>query len=230
MRISPTAFVTALLFGAGMAVRTAQEPARTEPANTANADAAVIEEQLPSYPLDKCIVSDEPLDAMGDPYNLVHEGRLVRFCCKGCLKEFKKDPAVVLAKIDQAVIAAQKASYPLETCPVSGEKLGTMGEPVNHVNGTRLVRFCCPSCIKVFKKEPEKIMAKVDEGLITAQKASYPLDTCLVSGRKIEAGGVDRLYGVRLTRFCSKECVEPFKKDPQKYLAKLDGAAKKAGE
>ncbi len=227
MRISATALVAALLFGAGMAVRTAQEPAPAKPESAANADAAVIEKQLPSYPLDTCIISDEPLDAMGDPYNLVHEGRLVRFCCKSCLKEFKKEPALVLAKIDQAVIAAQKASYPLETCPVSGEKLGRMGEPVDHVNGTRLVRFCCPSCIKVFKKEPEKIMAKVDEGLITAQKASYPLDTCLVSGRKIDAGGVDLLYGVRLTRFCSKDCPEVFKKEPQKYLVKLDQASKK---
>jgi hypothetical protein len=28
--------------------------------------------------------------------------RLVRFCCKDCVKEFDKDPGVAIAKIDAA--------------------------------------------------------------------------------------------------------------------------------
>ncbi len=62
-----------------------------------------------SYPLTTCVVSGEPLDAghAGGSFDYLHKeagkpDRLVRFCCKACLKEFKKDPAKYLAKIDAA--------------------------------------------------------------------------------------------------------------------------------
>ena len=80
---------------------------------------------------------------MGDPIELVTGTRLVRLCCKGCIKGYKKDPAKYLAEVDQALIKAQRASYPLRTCPVSGEELGSMGEPIDLLYGTRLVRLCC---------------------------------------------------------------------------------------
>ena len=38
---------------------------------------------------------------MGEPVTLVHEGQTVKFCCKGCIKDFKKDPAKYLKKLDQ---------------------------------------------------------------------------------------------------------------------------------
>ena len=52
-------------------------------------------------------------------------------------------------------------SYPLKTCVVSGEELGSMGEPVviNH-NGTT-VKFCCKSCVDDFMAEPDKFLAKL---------------------------------------------------------------------
>ena len=62
-------------------------------------------EKAKSYPLDKCVVSDEKLGEMGKPYVFKHEGREVQLCCKSCLKDFKKDPAKYLKKIE----AAEKA-------------------------------------------------------------------------------------------------------------------------
>jgi len=66
-----------------------------------------------TYPLTTCVVSGEPLDAghAGGPFDYLHKeagkpDRLVRFCCKACLKDFKKDPAKFLAKI--AAAAAPK--------------------------------------------------------------------------------------------------------------------------
>ena len=61
-----------------------------------------------AYPFDSCIISGEPLGSMGEPVVQVHEGREVKFCCKGCIKGFKKDPAKHLATIDQG--AADKAA------------------------------------------------------------------------------------------------------------------------
>ena len=57
------------------------------------------------YPLKTCVVSDEKLGEMGDPYVFVHEGREVKLCCKSCLKDFKKDTAKYIKKIE----AAEKA-------------------------------------------------------------------------------------------------------------------------
>lgn len=53
--------------------------------------------------------------------------------------------------------------YPLSTCLISGEKLGgDMGEPVIMQYEGRELRFCCKSCVKEFKKDPEKYLKKLD--------------------------------------------------------------------
>lgn len=130
--------------------------------NPAAEEARVIVEQLPTYPLLVCAVSGKKLGSMGDPVNFVHDRRLVRFCCAGCEDTFLKSPEKYFATIDSAVIGTQIATYPLKECPVSGGELGAMGEPHNHVYGTRLVRFCCGSCIEDFEKDPAKYLAMID--------------------------------------------------------------------
>ena len=126
-------------------------------------DQMMIEQQLPLYPLDTCVISGDKLGGdMGEPVEFVYGNQLVRFCCKGCKKEFLKDPAKHLAKIDAAVIAKQH--YPLTTCVVSGEELGgDMGEPIEYVAGNRLVRLCCKGCKKQFNKAPLAFLDKISE-------------------------------------------------------------------
>ena len=55
-----------------------------------------------AYPLDKCIVTDEKLGEHGKPYVFTHEGQEIKMCCKDCLKDFKKEPAKYLKKIEEA--------------------------------------------------------------------------------------------------------------------------------
>lgn len=69
------------------------------------------------YPLDTCVVSGDKLEGgdMGGPIDYIHkeEGkpdRLVRFCCKGCIRDFQKDPAKYLKKIDDAAAAKTEGS------------------------------------------------------------------------------------------------------------------------
>jgi len=138
------------------------QPAAKEEVPAPDSDAAVIAAQLPTYPLETCVVSGKKLGAMGDPVDLVHEGRLVRLCCPMCEGGFKKEPAKYLAKIDAAVVEQQLPSYPLGVCPVSGRELGGMGEPYNYVYGTRLVRFCCGGCVDAFNEDPAAYLAKID--------------------------------------------------------------------
>lgn len=57
--------------------------------------------------------------------------------------------------------AAGTKSYPLDVCIVSGEKLGSMGEPIVLVHQGQEVKFCCKSCKPDFEKEPAKFLAKL---------------------------------------------------------------------
>ena len=49
----------------------------------------------------------------------------------------------------------------LETCPVSGEKLGEMGKPLVFTYKDQEVKLCCKSCKKDFDKDPAKYIAKI---------------------------------------------------------------------
>ena len=88
-------------------------------------------------------------------------GRLVRLCCKGCVRKVKADPAAAIAKVDRALIESQRKTYPLKTCVISDEALEE-GEIVDYLYGTHLVRFCCKGCKKDFLKDPAKYLAKID--------------------------------------------------------------------
>lgn len=125
----------------------------------------IVKRQMPYYPLDTCIISQESLDdeEMGGPINFVYQNRLIRFCCKGCKGDFLEDPKNFLKKLDEAAIAKQREHYPLETCFISGETLGSMGEPIDKVYGNRLVRFCCKGCISRFEKDPTAHIATLDK-------------------------------------------------------------------
>ena len=54
------------------------------------------------YPLKTCVVSGETLGEMGDPLAFEYDGTEVQFCCAGCIKEFRKDPATYLGKVRSA--------------------------------------------------------------------------------------------------------------------------------
>src|SRR4051794_31838726 len=55
------------------------------------------------YPLTTCVVSGEKLGGdMGDPYVFKQDGKEVQLCYKSCLKDFKKDPAKYMKKIEEA--------------------------------------------------------------------------------------------------------------------------------
>lgn len=55
-----------------------------------------------TYPLKKCVVSDEGLGEMGKPVKVTHEGTDVYLCCKSCIKKFNKEPAKFVAQVKAA--------------------------------------------------------------------------------------------------------------------------------
>jgi len=80
------------------------------------------------------------------------------------------------AKTDAEIIAAARKGYPLKTCLVSNEPLGSMGEAAGHIHRApgqpdRVVFFCCEGCGEDFKASPAKFLAKVDAAAAQAAKA-----------------------------------------------------------
>ena len=52
--------------------------------------------------------------------------------------------------------------YPLKTCVVSGDALGSMGDPVAILYQGREVQFCCEGCIDDFLADPKPHLSKLD--------------------------------------------------------------------
>ena len=64
--------------------------------------ASALAGEVKSYPLQTCIVSDEPLDASRQPISINYQGQEVKACCRECKRDFKKDPGKFLKKISAA--------------------------------------------------------------------------------------------------------------------------------
>ena len=106
-------FLLALLFSAGTTLALAA-PDHSAADKPAAPDAAWLAQAKADYPLKTCVVSDEEIGgSMGEGIDFVYkqEGkpdRLVRFCCKDCVKDFNKEPAKYLKLIDEAAAKAKK--------------------------------------------------------------------------------------------------------------------------
>ena len=62
-----------------------------------------------------------------------------------------------------------KKPYPLDTCVVSGEKLGGMGKEYVFTYQGQEVKLCCKSCLKKFNADPAKYMKKIHEAQAKAK-------------------------------------------------------------
>ena len=145
-----------------------EKTVRAKPAKyLAKIDAEMIANQTPFYPLDTCMISGKPLG--DDIIDVIHNNRLVRFCCEGCPDQFAAAPAKFLAKLDRAAIAKQKDAYPVAACVVSGEKLSAHTSTlVDKVVGNRLVRLCCATCETQLSADPVKYLAMLSAGKVTS--------------------------------------------------------------
>lgn len=140
--------------------------------------------------------------------------------------------ALTLAATAATAQAAEKKvklkvkPYPMDTCIVSEEKLGSMGEPVVFTEGDQEIAICCSSCKKEFAKNKAASLEKIQAA---AKKVKpYPLTQCIVSDEALEDGkAVGAVVDGREYQFCCKGCLKDFKKDTAKFAKKLEAAAKK---
>ncbi len=52
--------------------------------------------------------------------------------------------------------------YKLDTCIVSGEKLGEMGDPVVFTHEGQEIKLCCKKCKPKFEKDPATYLKKLE--------------------------------------------------------------------
>ncbi len=83
------------------------------------------------------------------------------------LTAFAAAPFVGLAEDSKD---AKSKPYPLQTCVVSGEKLGEMGKPFVYEYQGREIKFCCKDCLKDFNKDPGKYVKKIEEAEAKGKK------------------------------------------------------------
>jgi len=135
--------------------------------NLPELDDKIIKAQMAHYPAGNCIVMDDEkmTDPRGDDAmrekNVVIGNRLYRFCCKACIRKFKKNQKKYDEILDAMVIKEQAPTYPLEVCVISGRSYGP--RPNQIVVANQLVRTCCGGCSQRVLKDPAKYLTMVNK-------------------------------------------------------------------
>ena len=73
-----------------------------------NKPAKAANDKVIPYTLKTCVVSGDKLGEMGKPYVFTNDTREIKLCCKSCLKDFKKEPAKYVKKIEVAEAKEKK--------------------------------------------------------------------------------------------------------------------------
>lgn len=131
----------------------------------------------------------------------------------------------------QRVAAAIKAQG---TCPVSGQPLGSMGDPIPVQVGAQTVYVCCAGCVDAVKADPAKYVTSPEPKLTVA--AATEADAAAVARQKVcpvtdmaldSMGGPVKVTGLGRDVFlCCEGCLGRLKEEPAKYLAKLPAEKK----
>ncbi|HKQ48322.1 MAG TPA: hypothetical protein VJZ71_09665 [Phycisphaerae bacterium] len=136
--------------------------------------------------------------------------------------------AVVLGVGIWAAQAAPKKAAPGDkkvtaadiACPVMNEAVNFYVK-TESPNGP--VYFCCAMCIEKYEKNKAKYEKKVAEQRKRVAALPKVQVTCPISGDVVD-GKSSTEHNGEMVQFCCPKCIDHFKKDPEKYRAKLAGS------
>jgi hypothetical protein len=170
-----------------------------------------------------CPIMGKPVTA--EMKSTVVNGQQVFVCCPPCIAKIQADPAAALTKVNASYVAYVTAERQAHSdhmqiaaqgiCPVSGQKLGAMGEPIKVKVGENEVAFlCCKGCLG--KQLNAEHWATVQTNLAKAQ------GTCPVMGKPVDASMKSTVVNGRKIFVCCPPCIEKIQADPAAFVAKLD--------
>lgn len=126
----------------------------------AKADAVMIADQLPYYPLRTSLIDNRALGAQ--PLDFIWGNRLFRAVDAADREQILADPAAAICRLDRAVIVAQTPTYGMpEKCPVQGDILPT-DRKVDVVVANRMVRVCCGRCARLVRARPYQYLGMIE--------------------------------------------------------------------
>ena len=99
-------------------------------------------------------------------------------------------------------------------CPVSGEKLGTHGDPIQVKIGKEQVFLCCKGCTSG-KVKPEH-WATIHTNFAKAQRI------CPVMKKELPTGAKWTVVEGRIVYVCCPPCIKKIEADPKTYLEHVD--------
>lgn len=171
----------------------------------------------------KCPVSGKDVDKAK---NSVLEGQTVGFCCDNCKAKFDKDPSAYRAKLKdfKPSVAFDKAKEKLD-----GVKdildVGVEAKQADLRAVLAKLRSLGPVINLGWDAEAASEEKEVKKGE-NQVKTVTPVNTkCPVSGKPIDKAQVF-VYKGQSVAFCCGNCKAKFEKEPQKFLAKVDGFKK----
>ncbi|MHC4550970.1 MAG: hypothetical protein ACYTEZ_19645 [Planctomycetota bacterium] len=164
-----------------------------------------------------CPIGGKEVD---DETTLDWGGVRVHFCCPGCEKKFKKNPAKALAKLGIKTLKAKKGKPRVDLanakCPIMG---GATKERVFSVQAGVRVRHCCPGCGGKAGKDLAKTFAAIGYEFIPSV-VDLRNESCPFSGKPVDGKTRADHDGIRV-HFCSAGCAGIFEKDPAAAFKKL---------
>lgn len=83
--------------------------------------------------------------------------------CQATPETSSHTAATASARATPPADSSASPSYPLDVCVVSGQKLGSMGSPIEVQVKGRTVLLCCSGCEASLRADPESYLAKLDE-------------------------------------------------------------------
>lgn len=132
--------------------------------------------------------------------------------------------STVAPRTDEQRVAAAITAQGV--CPVSGQPLGSMGDPIPVDVGDQTVYVCCAGCTDAVQEDPAKYSkpkltiapaTEADAESIARQAICPVMDEPLESmGTPLKVTGL-----ARDVFLCCKGCIKFLERDPAKYLTKL---------
>lgn len=114
--------------------------------------------------------------------------------------------------------------YPLAVCPVCGEP--DASSAFSKIYDGREVVFCGEHCVSLFGKNLAESMMSLNMRIAEAQRDSYAMTSCIVCGDGMDpkAEVIESVYLNQYVKFCCRECLAAFNKNPGIYTGNLTAA------